>query len=295
MPDQMSLPFQSLSFTLVDERKPRAALRMKHVEGNMYELHVEKGSAANPISQFTREVPIEVAQRLKDSLQEIGVFGWVEQYGNVDGRPSRRWTLVTVFKEDVFTLTSKGGSDVPAGFDLMLEELYRIDFPRPVEPAAGGASGLGGTGGANAGADGISKGLGSALGAMGMRGIGGLSAGDLGAYGAAGSSGNVDLTRLAKMMGLGGPGDANGADGLGGTGGMGGLGGIDGLPDIDPSEMGDLLSAMQDLQGDPQALQQRMRDEFRHMSPDEQSRLLDALASSGMASRAWWERFLRGL
>ena len=253
----MQLPFHSISFTLVEDRRPRAALRLTAGDGGMYELHVEKGSAANPVSQFTREVPLEVAQRLKDALQEIGVFGWAEQYGDAEGRASRRWTLVTVFTEGVFSVSSKGGSDVPAGFGAMLEELYRLDFPRPNEPKASGAD--------------APQGVGSAIGAMGMRGIGGLSAGDLGAYSAAGASGGVDFSRLAHMMG------------------------VAGLPGFDASQMGDMLSAMQGLQGNPQALQQRMRDEFRHMSPDEQSRLLDTLAATGMASRAWWERFFRGL
>ena len=221
----------------------------------MYELHVEKGSAANPVSQFTREVPADVARRLKDALQEVGVFGWAEQYGDAEGAESKRWTLSTVFKEGVFAVVSKGGSDVPAGFDRMLEELYRLDFPRPVDAKGQRAR----------------TGVGSAIGAMGMRGFGGLSAGDLGAYSAAGSDGGVDFSRLAEMMGA------------------------SNLPGFDPSQMGDMLSELQSLQGNPQALQQRMRDEFRHMSPDEQNRLLDALAASGMASRAWWERFLRGL
>ena len=270
MSDQMQLPFHSLSFTLVDERRPRAALRMVSVEGGMYELHVEKGSAANPTSQFTRKVPCEVAQRLKDSLQEIGVFGWAETYGNAEGLPGRRWTLNTVFKQDVFTVSSKGGSQVPDGFDRMLEELYRLDFPRPAEPAREGAP----------------RGMGSVIGASGMRGIGSLSAGDLGAYSAAGSAG------MAGAIG--------GLAGFAGSAGQ--AGGIDfsqladmmkgsGLGDMDFSEMGDLMAQ---AERNPELLQQRMRDEFRHMSPDEQNRMLDALASTGMASRAWWERFLRG-
>lgn len=281
MGERAPLPFHSFSFTLVDERRPRALLRMTAVEGGMYELHVEKGSAANPTSQFTREVPCEVAQRLKDSLQDIGVFGWSESYGNAEGLPGRRWTLHTVFKQDVFEVCSKGGSEVPAGFEKMLEELYRLDFPRPAEPTRTDAP----------------KGMGGIIGASGMRGIGALSAGDLGAYSATGFSG-------AGGLGAGGLGGLGGLDGLGGLGGLGGSGGAgvdfsqlaemmggDGIPGMDASELGDLFAQ---VGRDPQALQQRMRDEFRHMSPDEQDRMLDALASMGMASRAWWERFLRG-
>jgi hypothetical protein len=60
---------------------------------------------------------------------------------------------------------------------------------------------------------------------------------------------------------------------------------------LDSSDMGSMLSEMHN---NPAAFQQRMRDEFRHMPPDEQERMLDSLASTGIASRAWWERYLRG-
>ena len=140
MPEDKPLPFHSFNFTLIADKRPRTAFRLKAVEGGMYELHVEKGSASNPTSQFTREVPVDVVQRLKDALQEIGVFGWDESYGDAKAPGSRRWTVNTVFKEGVFSISSKGGSDAPAGFDAMLEELYRLDFPRPAERAAVGNS-----------------------------------------------------------------------------------------------------------------------------------------------------------
>ena len=94
-----------------------------------------------------------------------------------------------------------------------------------------------------------------------VRGIGGLSAGDLGAYGAMGKGGvgDMDFSKLGEMM----QGD----------------------------EMADLFG---ELQRNPQVFEQRMKEEFRHMSPEEQNSMLDMLASTGMASRAWWERFLRG-
>jgi hypothetical protein len=40
-------------------------------------------------------------------------------------------------------------------------------------------------------------------------------------------------------------------------------------------------------------MQKRMKEEFRHLSPEEQSRMLDALAATGLATREWWERFFR--
>ena len=73
-----------------------------------------------------------------------------------------------------------------------------------------------------------------------------------------------------------------------------------GIGDLDFSKLGEAFSggAMADLfadaQNNPQAFQQRMKEEFRHMSPEEQNQLLDMLASTGMGSREFWERFLRG-
>ena len=197
----------------------------------MYELHVEKGPATNPSMHFDRVVPLEVAKRFRDGLQAAGVFGWEESYGDATAPGTLRWNVKTVFKEGVFSVASSGGSDVPAGFDALLEELYRMDFPRPDE----GRKDPG------------------AFDDVALR----VRADALGA----------DYSQLADMMKAG------------------------GLPGMDASEMARLLA---EAQSNPQALQQRMRDEFRHLPRDEQERMLDALAASGMASRAWWERFLRG-
>lgn len=254
MPDTPALPFQSLSFSLIEDRRPRSAFKMRFIGEGLYEIHVEKGSAANPSTQFTREVPLEVARRLKDALQQIGVFAWEESYGTGG---ARRWSLNTVFKEGVFSVSSRGG-DVPPEFGAMLEELYKLDFPRPTAGAAG--------------ATGQVRGAGSAINAMGLGGLGsmgGMSAGDLGAYsamgGAAGSG--IDFGQLGGFLG-----DA-------------------GLPGFDDEEMARLLA---EAQRNPEVFQQRMREEFRHMPREEQDRLLDKLAETGMASRAWWERFFRG-
>ncbi len=250
MTEEKPLPFHSFSFTLIADKRPRTAFRMKAQESGMYELHVEKGSASNPTSQFTREVPLDVAQRFKDALQELGVFSWEESYGDTTAPGSRRWTINTVFKEDVFAVSSKGGSDAPAAFNALLEELYRLDFPRPdaAKVSSGSNTGIG---------------LGTALNSMGSLGIGsigGMSLGDMGAYGAAGKGGfgDFDFSQLGDL-----------------------------------SEMGDMQDMLAEMQRNPQAMQERMKDEFRHMSPEEQNRMLDMLASTGLASRAWWERFLR--
>ena len=292
MAEQERYPFESLSFMMIEGNRPRVSLRMARQDDGMYELQAEKGSAANPSKRFARQVPVDVAQRLKDALQGLGVFGWDESYGNAPEALARRWSLNIVFKKGVFEQSSKGGSAVPAEFDLMLEELYRLDMPRPAERAGGAGSGaasgvVGGSGdtrgtdasaspfdlgaGAGLGADaqgasGLSKGLAGLAGAMGTLGlgsVGGMSAGDLGAYGAVGKTpDSLDFSKLGAFM--------------------------------SSEEAGDAAKLLEEAQRNPQAFQQRMKDEFKHLPPDEQNRMLDALASTGLASRAWWERYLRG-
>ena len=273
---EQAAPFHSFSFTLIANRRPRTALRMAQSDGDMYELHVEKGSASNPTSQFTRTVPLESAIRLRDTLQSIGAFGWDESYGDTKAPGSLRWNMSTVFKKDVFSVSSKGGSDTPAGFDTLLEELYRLDFPRPDDgrgtagaqsPSAAG--GMATNGGMAAG--GGMPGMGSMLNSLGMGSVGRMSVGDLGAYSATGG-----LSGIADGMGI----DfSQMADALKG----GGFGSLD---------AGEMRELMAQAQSNPQAIQQRMREEFRHLSPAEQDQMLDMLASTGMATREWWKRFL---
>jgi hypothetical protein len=202
-------PFHSFSFTLVENKRPRQSLRLVIAEDDLYELKVQKGSAANPSSQFTRKIPLEVVERFRDALQNIGVFNWEESYSDTSAPGSRRWTVSTVFQEGVFSVESKGGSDVPRGFDELLEELYRLDFPRPAKPRAEATP------------------------------VMPTSIGDLAAF-------------ASK----------------------------EGLPGF--SDLANLNSA---------ELQQRMKEEFRHMSPDEQNQLIDMLVQMGAGTRDYWERF----
>lgn len=59
-----------------------------------------------------------------------------------------------------------------------------------------------------------------------------------------------------------------------------------------------MLAAMQqtfaEMQANPERFQQQLKDEFRSLPREQQDQMLDMLAASGMASREWWERFLRG-
>lgn len=241
-----TLPFQSFAFTLVGNKRPRTSFRLSVADEGMYDLVVQKGSAANPSKQVKRKVPVEVAERLRDALQEIGVFGWESHYGDGAAPGSRKWSLSIVFQEGVFSLESKGGSDAPAGFDQLLEELYRMDFPRPASGSKSGEAGMR---------------IGSAVNSLGLGGmgsIGGMSAADMSAFASLGSglAGN-DFSRLSEVLG------------------------------------GDMQEMLAEMQRNPAAVQQRMTEEFRHMSPEEQRQLIDMLVASGMGSRDYWERFFR--
>lgn len=248
-------PFYSITFTLVETRLGRKLFRLKQTNevdtngDHTYELHVEKGSASNPSNQFTRKVPQETAQKLKDAFDALDVFSWNEQYGDTIAPGSMRWSLTTVFKEDVFTVVSKGGSDTPVQFNDMLEELYRLDFPRP-------KSGSGST---------------TTLSAFGGGNTNGRT-----------SAASLEISRAMRQAGL----DLSSL-----PNGMG-----DALQDmLKGLSSADALDALGSMRQNPQEMQQRMKDEFQHMSPEEQNKLLDMLAQTGTASRAWWERFLRGL
>ena len=253
MPEQHPLPFRSFAFTLIEDRRPRAAIRLSAtyddfgVGTGMYELHVEKGSAANPSSQFTRMVPLEIAQRLKDSLQEIGVFSWSEEYGNVEGGASRRWTLNTVFKEGVFSVASKGGSEVPTGFDSMLEELYRLDFPRPA-----------GSTRANAG-PGASVGFGA--GSAGSAGFGAGAGGAGFGAGGVGFGGDADGVGFSAGFGAGAGGTGVGAGGMGDLGGMMGAAGIRNIGGLSAGDLS-AYGAIGGMSGSLDALSRFSRVDF---------------------------------
>ena len=245
-------PFQNLSFMMVENKRGRKLFRMTQQEDG-FNLHVEVGSAANPSSQFTRVVPLEVAQRLKDALDRLGVFSWEESYGDKRAPGSVRWSLNTVFKENVFSVASKGGSDVPPQFNAFLEELYRLDFPRP-EGSARGA-------GLDAGA--------------GEKPVDALSAFAESMYGDGAAQGpgsiNPDLAKLFEGM----PQDV-----------------LDRMGNVNA---GDALDALSYMRKNPTELFAQLKEAYVHMSPEERDQLLDALGRTGMASRAWWERFFRGL
>lgn len=267
-------PFQSFSFWMIEGRRPRVSLRLAApaasqadgdgAAGELFTLTVQKGSAANPTSKIERQVPLAVAERLRDGLQRIGAFGWEGSYGDESSPGSLRWAMAVVFQEGVFSLEAKGGSDVPPRFGELLEELYALDLPRSTSEKPQGTAGVG-------------RAIGNAMGVLGVGSIGGMTAGDLGAY-AATKGADRDFSYLGRLFGASDNGLPEGLEGFG-----------DFDPGaIDPQEAARLFAEMQQ---NPQAMQEHLREEFRQLPPDQQGRMLDALAGLGFASRAWWERF----
>lgn len=217
-------PFEVFNFTMTDQAIGRRVFRMQVEEGaETYNLHVESGTATNPEVKFDRTVARAVAERLRDKLADIDAFNWEAEYGDAANPGTRRWSVGIVFQKDVFSVQSLGGSDVPPGFDDLLEALYQMDLPRPAEPERPAPA-------------------------------------------------TPDLSALFGSAGM-----------------------PDGLPGApDPAMLGAMQEALAQMQSDPTAFTHQMKDEFKHLPYEQQEALLDMLAASGMATREWWERFLRG-
>ncbi len=63
---------------------------------------------------------------------------------------------------------------------------------------------------------------------------------------------------------------------------------------MDPQMMAQMQTMMSQMQSNPEMIADQMRMGFHDLPIDQQNQLLDMLASTGTASREWWENFLRG-
>lgn len=222
-------PFQKFFFSCTDRVNGRVMVSLDQTDDDAFELHVEKGPVGQLTCDFTRTVARKSAEVLRDALAEAGVFGWDEDYPDDADPGGRRWSLWIVFEEGVYAQQSGGGSSVPAGFDDLLEALYRLDLPRPGADDAPGlarSAGAAGTSGGGAG---------------------------LAALFAGGPEGGPDASMLEEMQ-----------------------------------------RTMAELQANPGQFQRQIKEEFATLPRDQQEQMLDMLAATGMATRDWWERFLRG-
>lgn len=264
MSEEQKLPFYSFKFSLIEGRQPRSLMNIVAPDDNddpgYYELRITKGSAANPLLSIDHKIPLDVVVGLRDTLQDLGVFNWEEEYGDSSAPGARRWSMTLVFQKDVFSLNSKGGSDTPPRFDEFLEELYHLDFPRAAAPRIQTPERVGSS-------------IGGMMGAMGVNSIGSMSSGDLGAYAATkGASG--DLSYLKGMFG---------AQGV-----------PDELKDLDLNslDLEEMQRQFMEAQQNPEAFQVQMRDAYKQMPLDEKEKLLTMLARMSGQSREWWRRLL---
>ncbi len=62
----------------------------------------------------------------------------------------------------------------------------------------------------------------------------------------------------------------------------------------DASMLAEMQQTMAEMQAHPERFQQQIKEEFRSLPLEQQEGMLDMLASTGMAPREWWEKFLRG-
>lgn len=230
-------PFFSFSFTMTDKAIGRRVLRMVYLPPtDDYELTVEAGPAADPQEKFTRRMSRTRAESLRDTLRDIDAFNWDAEYGDTTAPGTRRWNVNIVFEENVYSVQSLGGSDVPTGFDTLLEALYQLDMPRPHTTGNPYAAGTG-----------------TSMGATGIPGMPGMP----------------DMSALFGSL------DAAGAP--------------------DAHALQEMQQAWAQMQQNPAAFTQQMREEFRRLPADQQNMLIDMMASSGMGTREWWEQFFRGL
>lgn len=266
MSEEQKLPFYSFRFSIIEGRQPRSLMTLtapaESEDASFYKLSITKGSASNPLSSIKREVPLDVVNALRDALQSLGVFSWEEAYGDSSAPGSRRWDMTIVFQKDVFLITAKGGSDVPPHFDEFLEELYRMDFPRPAASRVEGGEGAGTR-------------VGNMLGSLGINSVGSMSSGDLGAYAATkGAAG--DHSYLKGMFG---------AHGM-----------PDELKDLDfgSIDIDEMKKQFMEAQRDPEAFQAQMKEAYQLLPREEKDKLLSMLAQVSGQSREWWKRLLEG-
>lgn len=236
-------PFDAFSFHADYPASGTVDVRLERT-GDTYQLTVESGptkreQAAHALiaADFTRTVPFERAVELRDAIQAAGVYGWEETYGDEASFHGFAWKLAVDFKKDVFAIQCEGGSDLPEGFDQVLEALYRLDLPRPTAAV-------------------VRENPAAFVGAVEV-------ANDP-------EEAPTDLSDMSQLFGQLPPGMFGGVS------------------------MDDMRAAFEEFQRNPEQFRDPLRRQFAQLPPMFQNQILDALGSTGMQSREWWEHYLRG-
>lgn len=310
--ERPSAPFYQLEFTRITDGG-RAWIQIEQVDDEAFEVKTEQGPHTDVITNDFRVNTASVVS-LRDRLAQIGVFGWDDVYGDAPLVPNLTWNLTIVFQKGVFTQSSRGGSDVPVGFDDLVDLLEQAGMPKPSRgtrpesaPSAGFSFPIDMTqlfGG------GSPMGFGFPMGGAPSNGNGTAGANSSSTSGA---SGDIDENDIPKS-----PSDIKGdaaseSDGTkdgandasaqtggsqnpyaSGQGPMFGFGNMQGMPMLNDQMIHQMESAIQQLREHPEMFQNEMRREFNMLGPDQQEQMLDFLSQMGMGDRGWWENFLRG-
>lgn len=273
-PQKSQVPFYSLDFTQITD-DGRAWISITYITNEMFEVKTEQGPHSDAITNEFRVNTASVAS-LRDNLAQIGVFGWNDTYDDAPLVPNLTWNLTIVFKKDVFSQTSRGGSDVPRGFDKLIHLLRQAGMPKPsngLKPQARPQPGF---------AFPIDM---SSMFGGGMPPSSGVNPVSFGTDGAGSQSSSGNSSQ--------GNGESRGQNGANPH-----------MP-FDFSSMGSspmfneemihqMEAALQQMREHPEMFQNEMRREFNMLTPDQQEQMLSFLSQTGIGDRTWWENFLRG-
>jgi|GEM_PF-6823061 len=268
-----SAPFYRMEFTQITD-SGRAWIQIAQIDDEAYEVKTEQGPHNDAISNEFRVNTASVVS-LRNKMAEIGVFGWEEEYKDAPLVPNLSWALTIVFQKDVFTQTSRGGSDVPLGFDKFIHLLEQAGMPKPskgTRPEANPAAGPAGF---------VFPFDISALG-------GNMPFNPMG-----GNPGGSNPTENANN-----PSTTDNQDNSGETSNNSGVpfdfGAAMNSPIFNEEIIHQIEAALQQMRDHPEMFQSEMRREFNMLTPDQQEQMLGFLSQTGIGDRQWWENFLCG-
>lgn len=125
-------PFYSLYIQFLRRGESATTTKITLIDNQNYLVEHSMRRGGRPVPLAKRQISWSRIAEFRDRCQEIGVFSWSGTYDkDVKDSDIMRWSFRLVFEENVFSIEAQGKSEVPSGFDELLEELYKLDLPRP--------------------------------------------------------------------------------------------------------------------------------------------------------------------